>query len=508
MMIVSVCIRIPYFIADHPNNYNWMHAATLRSVDIFNQTGSMRDFFAPAMTYPGEGNLHIDNNSTNEPGRNGFVTEDGRYYYLSYPPFAFMVLSFFFGILPFGLNITSISVAAIGIQFVTAVLLFVCVFDVIRRHGPALFAAGIYLFAPIPFIGHQTVFFPDTLVQPLFVLVAYSFYRIYIKSPSKGWIMLFAVSLALATYTDWLGYAIAATSGVFVVVCRKRLEAWKILLAICMIAPVLSFTLTVTQYGYAVGYMEFLRTIFFKYTQSYGHESGTYLNIQKYLSVYAHYWAYVGLVKITALCALVHVATRNSFDDFKNERLAVLFFLFAAPVLVHHFVLLDWTAHPHHWFGTLKSVPTIALVTSYVVYLLFYRTKVNYLRWLQVGYVLFACSTMVLWTSYYYMHEPQTNTEDYMYDFCRIGIEMADGARDTVIFIKDSMLEPHVFPINPIFVYCAKRNMDIYYDRETAEDLMRKNSLTKGTVYTIAYLGALGAEIVKKETIELSADTD
>ncbi|MEI6553898.1 MAG: hypothetical protein WCO09_04995, partial [bacterium] len=150
--------------------------------------------------------------------------------------------------------------------------------------------------------------------------------------------------------------------------------------------------------------------------------------------------------------------------------------------------------------STLKGAGIVSIFLALSFWYLIYKTKVhNNKSILVISITLF--TVCILSSIVEYEDIPYRNF--YPYSFCESGIEISKYSKDNeVIFLKDSSLKEHHFPINPIMVTCAKRNIAIYKNKIEARKLLKENNTNSGIIFTITYYGREGGNITKIETIK------
>ena len=91
LWLCSVAIRIPQLNRPLSKHHEFITADALRIMEIWNQQGALHFHFNPIMSYAGAENKFINNQTTEN------YDAEGNSYYLSYPPFAYMLPYFLLG---------------------------------------------------------------------------------------------------------------------------------------------------------------------------------------------------------------------------------------------------------------------------------------------------------------------------------------------------------------------------------------------------------------------------
>ncbi len=510
-----VAIRLPMVWGEDPKNMNWLHGVMMRHVEIFEMEPSLKNLMAPPLTYPEGPNRFIDNNSANEEGRTGFMSEEGRYYYLSYPPLAFMVAQLLFFLSPIDVSLLGMGLLGMFVQAVAAFLLFLFVRELTSRASWGVIAFVLYLFASPSAVWHSAMYFPDTLVQPLFVLSAYMFYRAFVsgKATSRRYAWAYAVSLFLMCYTDWLGYLFAVSAGAYSLVFMWRRGPWTAFF-VSATASSAALVATFSQYATVIGPSRFLSIFVDKYSNSYVNGNPSVLDPQKYLNILAHYSTLEPLVWMTALCLVVFVAVVvfrgrdalfSSISSVLPLRDVSVFVscLFGLPFLLHHAVFFHWTSHIPHGFSILKSLPFL-IVALVLLGACVWKSPFGRVFWTRAFLVGVFVWSLGVWVSDIAFGNAFAVPVGSSVALCEAGKRMSERApENAIVFVRDVRApgKIHSFPINPVIVYCSKRNIAVYEGRAKAHDLMRVNGVTEGVIFSLAYFNAEGVEILKEERI-------
>lgn len=489
----------------------------MRHADIFREDPTLRNFFAPPLTYPGGANKFIDNNSANESGRTGFMSADGSYYYLSYPPFAFMTAELFFFVVPVDLTLLNMSLLAMFVQVLTAFVLFVFARDLTKSSAWGAVAFILYMFIGPSAVWHMSVYFSDTVVQPLFALMGYLLYRA-VRDPSRATVAFYAITTFTAAYTDWLGYISAACIGLYVLL-SGRYKVLRGIFWVSVFAPTLALLLTIAQYASVIGFSRFISIFVDKYVNSYAYGDTSLFNAHKLSNILDHYFMVAPLVLLLVSCALAVAVSwffaRKSRCDMSGEvgrsdlpRFAPVIFGLGLPFVLHHAVFFHWTSHLPHGFSVLKSLPFIILTFVFLSGVL-WRSVVGQNSWVRLSFAVWLSALFLVWGNYMLFGNwfAQSVPEGYETSFCDVGKEMREKAGgDTAIFLMDERApgKRHWFPINPIPVFCSKRNMAVYEGREKALELMRRNGATEGVIFSLAYFDLEGLSIVKETRFSLT----
>lgn len=505
IVVLSVCLRYQVF-APGPHNAEWNSATVLKHLQIWNQEGGMRYVFNPVTTYPGDANKHIDNHASTEEGFLAYVGESGEYYYTSYPQFGYVAPYLFFKVLLIEPNIIGLRIFGLLVQIMTAGMLLKMLLDLTGRREVALVGFTAYMLMPITLYYHAYNYMSDMLAPFLFVSTTYLFLRITSGRPySKRTAALFVLSTALLIYTEYLGLFVAGVMLLWGVFRRKEKYA-RLIVWTSVLAPSAVMLWIVTQYASVGNTSTFLSVMVERYADSYSPQT----NVDAVGDIFQGYWKWYapilcaigGLALVRWIVSVVANQKAGKLSGDERSRITLLLGMLATPVLLHHVALLHWTAYHAKFFSTLKAAPFLAVCLSLLVWLVLFRTRTYNHRALYSAVAIFL--TVILFWSL------RTYAQDLPHDinpssYCEAGKDMASYARpDQVIFVKDARKSKHDFPINPVIVYCAKRNIAIYENGQAARELVAKNGVSSGVIFTLVYFEGAGSEIINAEEINLS----
>ncbi len=208
-----VALRYQALVANTVFDYEWHSSTVLRHLLIWDQQGLSSHHFVPGVSYEGAVNKHIDNHSSVEVGRQGYSDAKGNFFYVSYPPFAYIAPYVVFKVIGVEPNIVGLRVFNVVTQIATAGVLFLLLLRMTRKPAIAFLGYCIYLFSPIALYMHGVNYMSDMFVQLLFALAGYFFYVLITKEKDlhywKTYLPL-AITLFLTVYTEWIGIFVCA----------------------------------------------------------------------------------------------------------------------------------------------------------------------------------------------------------------------------------------------------------------------------------------------------------
>jgi hypothetical protein len=283
---------------------------------------------------------------------------------------------------------------------------------------------------------------------------------------------------------------------------RKGRRRYTLALA-CLVPVGIALCLSVLQYVSVGNVSDFVSTMTNRYAGAY--EPYRTTDAIRDLAYWYRVWhgqIYGAAVIFLAAAWLIRCATGRRepiLDSSKRGPLVCTLLVLTVPVFVHHAMFLAWTAYHAQYFSTLKAVPFFAVCLGLSFWVLMYKTPT-----VSRGPLVLLATLILAWSAYA-SYDRYVKTFGYdisPYSYCEAGKKMAQVAyRDEVLFVKDYRLSRHNFPISPVFVYCAGRNIAIYTNETEARSLIQANGASGGVVFTLSYLDGAGVDIVQTEEI-------
>ncbi len=364
----ALSVQVRSFNLNQPlgRHHEWISAHTLLTLNIWEHGGGPDAFhFSPVYTFDEPGNKNI-------PILGGVADQKGDYYYVSYPPLAFLAPYYTFKITGAPMTAASLQTFGLVLHFFTALLFYLLLLQLFKRswydnlYFPAILGYLLYLFASGHLWFHSNVYFVDVLMQFFFMAQLYVYYYVFTRNgsvPRSIWILTAVVTFC-AVYTEWLGLFAAFTA--FLVAAwryfsrkEKRFLTFGLLLSG---AVVLSLGCTLYAYSSIHGWDAFVQASLHKLKLRSGHagaegseygfsirnpESYTYLR-QHYDANYLHIFPLLTI--FVGIYALIAVYRKKYLPGFRETGMLLLVFF---PLLLHHLFFFNFNAV--HDFSTLKT---------------------------------------------------------------------------------------------------------------------------------------------------------
>lgn len=366
LFVVSIFIRLDNLKAPLSRHHEWLTGHTLITLDIWEEEGLIDHHFSPVYTYAGEGNR-------TRPMLGGIEDERGRMYYVSYPPFAFLMAYGYTQILG-GQSVQNIRSLNLIIHLLCTIFIYFLVRGlsndppIDKFHLGAVFAGFLYLFSTGNLWMHGNLYFVDMLVQLWIILSLWMTIRILRDQyKSEKWILLgLGLFFFLGTYTEWIMLFLSFFTGIsfliYYFINKRRIYLRSFL--IIGISSSLALGTTVAQYSSIMGWDTFKAVSEIKYNERSGHnsaaESPAELNLESDL---AYEWIqnhidngyliaenFVGIFFLLLIVALAVPYTRKRMGKIKWAVLMIVPLFLA--ILLHYLLFFNFNAL--HDFSALK----------------------------------------------------------------------------------------------------------------------------------------------------------
>lgn len=496
LFIISILLRSPFFAEPFGKHHEWLTAVTLRTMEIYDQQGIVNSGFAILTTYPNGANRYIQNNST-IPDKNGNM------YYISYPSFFVVFPYLVFKAL--GISIGQLQIIFFGIflHLISCIFVYLIISLLTLRQQkinmPSLIGVFVMLFTASTLWFTSSVYFADTLIQPIIISATYFLLKI-IKNErsenSKYYIGIIAVLSLLGGLTDWLMYVWA------VVVCLYCVKNYKLPNMLkCIITIILSLTaslsLYIIQLATVVKKDEALKWIIAKFNQRTGYQGGRVLQLSLegwgnlFNNFELNYSIYIFIASIALILMLIIWNIKifpekiKIFKFFKknieeNNQMYVkleksAIFLSLLPVLVHLIVLFDFSVI--HDFATLKfSFPLsiICALTYHMFHIMASRDRNASIA------LKFFCAVIVFASIFSVISYYGLNFRISDPSYKEIGEYVKNTAKsDEVVFFSDAL---DIVPC-PQLVYYSKRNIALLRSKISPSKL--KDTTKEGTIVNL-----------------------
>ena len=480
---VSVFLRFPNLDRPLSSNYEWVTAHTLITLNIWKTEGITQHKFNPIYTFPNPNDRYI------KCPISGVADSKGNYYYVSYPPFAFILPYIVFKVTHIPINPISLQLFNIALHLGCLLFLYFLIksFYQNTKNGAyaALSGALVYLFAPINLWYHSNVYFADILVQLFFLSTLYFYYK-YLATHRREHSIGLYISIFLMVYTEWLGVLLVAVLFFHSAFFNKRKVMPMMIAAVSLAA----LGLVVLQYSLISGFEDFINTLLSRYSDRRGIQGvHSILTPEAHLHLVRlylhHYYPYFVLLFSGFIAAFYLKKQANEL--FIHRREVSLLLLAGIPVLLHHYLLFEFTLV--HELSLVKSAVPISLIISFLTYKIIATKKKTYLAVLQQLYFIIFVAMLSLGIYFYYSHIIWLDE----FVALKIGTQIKETSSpdETIFFLTtdtqgDFLVKaPDNYVVAPQIHYYSDRCMQVVPKEQEAVDHLIQTNKKQGIIYTV-----------------------
>lgn len=499
LWLLSVGVRAPNLDDPLGRKFEILTAHTLITLNIWQEKSPAAYHFSPIYTFDYEANRHIKSLTSGMPDK------QGNYYYVSYPPFAFIFPFYVFKALFITPSVFALRMLNLLLHLVCAFGLYRLVLAIYEKHVDegisltALTASAVYLFSPGTLWYHSNVYFVDILVQPLWILCILIAFKTLQENSSRNprsLIWLGAITF-FTVYTEWLGLLFAF---ILSLIALSRVRSDRFYLSIFLMvagSSMIAIALTLLQYASINDLNIFLESSTSRYIERSGYNGrlGWFFEWRGHLMIFTNYLRmYFPVLAIMFFLATAYVLGKKQKETGKiiqNERMALM--LCVLPVLLHHFVFFDFTVM--HEFSILKSsVPIsvgIAILLNKNLNAQNTRSIVFFKKLsLSILTILLLHSVYVYYTTYIPIDRFVQK------DFSKVVNQTSEPDETIFIQTKTSILNFVYKTYSDVAVdaqlqYYTKRNIAVSQSKEDAYRFLIENDIDKGILYQISSKGDL-----------------
>ena len=484
LFAISILIRIPNIDRPLSVRYEWVTAHTLITLGIWMEEGIVEHNFNPIYTFPNPNDHHI------KCPISGVSDTGGNYYYVSYPPFSFILPFLTFKLAQASITPLNLQIFNLFIHLICSVLIFLIIQRLYKdKNGDyaALAGASVYIFSTTNLWYHSNVYFADILVQLFFLSTILFYLRLTRKRQFRTTNqLLLCISVFFMVYTEWLGVLM---TGVLLFHSLLSLKDRKttLLIAASASAALLTFIL---QYSSVDGLENYLNTLLNRFSERSGNTNQVSLLDPaahiKFATIYMRNFfpQFILIIFSIFLIAIFNLSPKKLHLK-RPEFDALLLSLF--PVIIHHYLLFQFTIV--HELSLVKATVPTSLIIAFLVERLYKLTNHKELAIQRYLYNLVFISMISLSVYFYYSHI--IKPDEYL--SLRLGtqIKKTSSPSDTIFFKTTKTLggfmiqAPKNFVMAPQFQYYSGRCIQVVADEIEAIEHLDKYNKEKGIIYTI-----------------------
>lgn len=477
---LSVLVRLPNLDRPLSKHHEFVTTISLRILQIWDKEGAAKYNFNPVMNYPGKANKFINNHaSTTGTMRDS----EGNYYYVSHPPFAYIMPHAFHQLLHIKPTNLSLQIFHLLVNLVSALFIYLIV-CLLGQQKPfaKLYISGlvgvvVYLFNPGVLWFQTNTYMSDMLVHLFFILGVYTMLKLLMRKRffSIKYLVYYSLFLFLMIYTSWLGLFFAFAVFLYSLIKLRNEKVFLPLIFITIGVSFFALWLIVKQYSIIAGTDAFVLQMLDRVSER-GSLAGsgffgffimkikqTFTVIKTYMLSYLPIFLLLitfGWLVLTK-AKLRIVFTKNGYR---------FLWLSTLPVLLLHFTLLNYSGH--HFVSLYGSLFLSVLIA--ILYDKLRQAEVMSRLMLNAGVVILAVLSVAI---YYYINRPGAYSwkGDYYAEGKDIGEFVKVNAEDDeVVFYSGKVA------LDPQIIVYAERNMLRIKSEEEAMDFLQKRNLSKG----------------------------
>ncbi|MBL4654539.1 MAG: hypothetical protein JKY33_01785 [Bacteroidia bacterium] len=476
LFAISIVIRFQNIDRPLSEHHEWITAHTLITLQIWNDDGISKFNYNPVFTYHNKGDQF-----QSDLGR--LPDAENNYYYVSYPPFAFLFPYFTFQVFNISPTVVSLQIFNILLHFIACLFVYRIISLVYNFNDkgkifyPAMVGTLFYMFMPTTLWYHTNIYFVDILVQTIWIIGIFILLKIIIhKQHSVKWIIGLGVVNFFMIYTEWIGIFFSLlTCLICLVKLRSQKVYTKILLSI-IVSTVAAILLIAMQYSTICGFECLMNELTSKYLYRSGTSNLTdrnlsLFNFQSYKEIFTSYvWEFSPyfLMMLVLFLITTTLIYRKSIKKLLNQSELLLIILCIVPVQLHHFIFFNFTSI--HSFSTFKTSLFFSILLSVIYYKLLDQKKL----FLNIGIGI----TLVFCIVHYY----KINNRDYIDPkYETVGTEIRKAAKpDEVVIVTGTDAE---YLICPQLHFYAKRNVTFCDNMEEVKSFLVKFNQQKAVVF-------------------------
>ncbi|MEY4875871.1 MAG: hypothetical protein RL708_1020 [Bacteroidota bacterium] len=487
---ISLIIRKPLFNRALSDHHEWLTAHTLITFDIWNKKGIANCHYAPIYTYPLQSNKHI-------LSLGGVNDKLGDGYYVSYPPFGFILPYFFIQtfnlpIAPWSLELFNLLLHFLGGLIIYHLIKNNTVTKKYWLHPAALAAFIAYTFSASTLWFLCNAYFVDMQAQFFLIAVIYCWIKIQTstidKSKFKGYVFALVILYFCLCFTEWIGFLLGITFFIYTLINHSFYKNLRLLLMLLAMA-LSALLLTLFMYAKIDGLTHLHQAIAEKYISRSGWNNDaaesqlSIFSTEGINSIIHHYksnfaplikWLFVMILLVVGL----HFSAKKTIKSILHKSEINLLLIAAMPILLHHILLFNFTAV--HDFSTTKTAILFSIMAAIVVDKLF-ENIIHSKLYLLLFFVVSSFYGYKMIEQYYLMNKPNYDT---LY-FKSVATEIAKSNDDEVVFLNQ---ENKYMPWNlPQYIFYSKRNCMPFENDSTTLIELKKMHQTKARIIDIPW---------------------
>ncbi len=472
--IVVIYLIVRFSDINKPLDYNgWSTAHSLITQQIWYKGGIQNYNFSPVYTFNNLKDKNIDN-------LGGIKDAKGNYYYVSYPPFSFLLPFIIFKLLGIYPSLLPLNIFNAFLHVASAIFVYLLISLVLKKekqigvNHEAFFGFILYLFSPGNFWFYTNIYFADILVNTFFIAGVYFILKIIRQENffSAKYLLFFGIIVLAGVYTEWLGLFFPISVLLYSIIKTKQDKRYLMLFSVTIIFTLISIFLTLYQYTSISGFSNLINEMQHKFLSRGGFSS--LFNLKFFMNIIYFYKTYY-LSEILVLVVLSLISFYFLRRNIRKWLKDIYIFLYFAlvPVTLHY--LFFYNFNSNHSFSTLKASLLLIVAISFLIHklvqLLFPKTRKLY----YIFMMLLISGSVFIYTQHSF-----SNYGKYDYQLLGKSIKENTVVEDNIFICgyPDGFIEPQV-------LYYSHRNIRSCNNIKDAKNIVNKLKIGKSTVFTL-----------------------
>lgn len=270
VFVLSVLVRLPELNRPLSKHHEFCTAVSLRVLQIWYDNGIEKYEFNPVMTYNNPADKFI-NNEANASG--GMIDDEGNYYYVSHPPFAYYFPYAVFRVLHIRPDVLPLQLLNMLFHFLAGIFVYftVCLLSFNRArsylHFPSFISYCIYMFLPPTLWFQGNVYMADMAVHLPFVIGVYIVLKMILRQKFfvPKYIIGYILILFIMIYTSWLGVFYAFGVLVYSLLHVRTIKGFRVLIWSTIAVTFFALRLITYQYSEINGVEAYVHEVLNRY---------------------------------------------------------------------------------------------------------------------------------------------------------------------------------------------------------------------------------------------------
>ncbi|KKS98617.1 MAG: hypothetical protein UV73_C0001G0138 [Candidatus Gottesmanbacteria bacterium GW2011_GWA2_43_14] len=450
----------------------YITAHTLLTLKIWEKVGIKQYNFSPVYTFPNENDRHISN-------LGGIKDIYGNYYYISYPPFAFIFPYFVFQIFKVPSGVLSLYILNLLIHLVASYFVYLTLsvlFPVKEGKLPGKFAfIGfiVYLFISGNLWFHQNLYFVDIFVQVFFVISTYLVMNILFneKSRTNMYFSLFFIVSFFMAYSEWIGL-LFSLSLILIAIFKRKDTIYQKIAVVSGSASFMAVFLTLLQYSRIAGAGEMFSGMW----QKYQDRSGLFFSAKPYLNIVYFYYINYLPAFIFIMIALFLIRKKRLISvKLLSKKSGHLLYFSLCPVILHYLVFFNFNSN--HSFSVLKTSLFLSVITSLsLIYIMQVFSNGKFMKILYASAICLFISISVVY--YYFRYHDATFDTSYKSLGYTIKERVLDNEMVYLCGYPGGFIEPQI-------LYYAERNIKSCSDMDALKEKLIRANKEKAVIFLV-----------------------